>query len=221
MARKPSAKPWRHQASGLWCATVRGKRVYLGRDYRAACRQLRELRARAEREETLGRDWLQATFAELADDYLEDVQARREPGTYVSARYRLLRALKVIGREVRVGELRKKHLAQIERALVRGSLASGLQPPSATQLVGLRPPGRVRGPLAHLRSGPCFGYASAGPSATAGQRSTLTTSRFSHNGWYMNRGKAIPTNRGCGPFAQRLLARASSHRRPISRNDER
>ncbi|MEM9186278.1 MAG: helix-turn-helix domain-containing protein, partial [Planctomycetota bacterium] len=59
-----------------------------------------------------------------------------------------------------------------------------------------------------------FGYASAGPSATEGQRSKLSIPRYSHSGWYMIRGKASATKAakklgllGCG--RGELLAQAN------------
>ena len=75
------------------------------------------------------------------------------------------------------------------RSLDRRPMAAGLQPPPAAQLAGLPNPGRVRRTLVRLRSGGRFGYASAAPSATAGQRSKIKPSRFSHSDWYMIRGK--------------------------------
>jgi len=45
MSRRRSVKPWLHKASGFGCVTISGKREYLDRDYRVACRKLNELRA--------------------------------------------------------------------------------------------------------------------------------------------------------------------------------
>jgi hypothetical protein len=45
MSRKPTNKPWLHTPSGYWCATVASERAYLDKDYRAACRKLKSLRA--------------------------------------------------------------------------------------------------------------------------------------------------------------------------------
>lgn len=117
MSRKPSDKPWLHANSGYWCATVNGKREYLDKDYKLACRKLRASRARQNRQEAGDRDWLEAPFAQLADEYLADVQARRKALTYESCRYRLLRALKVLGCKLPVAGIRKLHLATIEREL--------------------------------------------------------------------------------------------------------
>ncbi len=117
MGRPRSKKPWHHAPSGYWCCTVNGKREYLDRDYKLACRKLNELRSKVKREEAGGKEWLDAPFAELVDEYLTDIKARRKSTTYVSARYRLLRALEVLGTKVRVGEVRKSHLAKIEANL--------------------------------------------------------------------------------------------------------
>lgn len=118
MPRKASDKPWLHAKSGFWCATINGTRTYLDRDYRTACQKLKALRSEAKRLAASGRrDWLDAPFAELGDEYLSDIKARKKPGTYRNFRYCLLRALKIIGTKVRVGEMRKFHLAQIEREL--------------------------------------------------------------------------------------------------------
>jgi integrase len=68
----------------------------------------------------LTRNWLDATLAELADEFLADTKARKQPTTYTSLRYRLLRALKVLGLELLVRDVRKMHLAQLERQLVKG-----------------------------------------------------------------------------------------------------
>ncbi len=114
MARKHSGKPWLHGASGWWCTTVDGKRKKLDKDYRVACRKLKALSVQQKRE-LAGHDRLDVRLAELADEYLADSKARKKPATYESRRYRLLRALRILGTTVRVGELRKFHLAKIER----------------------------------------------------------------------------------------------------------
>lgn len=119
MARKHSGKPWLHGASGWWCTTVDGKRKKLDKDYRVACRKLKALQSEKKRKEAGAHDWLDMRYSELADAYLEDSEARKKPATYKSRRYRLLRALRVLGTSVRVGELRKFHLGKLERELVR------------------------------------------------------------------------------------------------------
>lgn len=118
MPRKPTVRPWLHAPSGFWCATINGKRVYLDRDARVAERKLRQLRTEQKRNSGVLRDWLQASFAELADEFLSDLKARRKPGTYEQARYCLLRALTTLGTRIRVAELRRIHLAKVEQALV-------------------------------------------------------------------------------------------------------
>ena len=117
MPRKSTGKPWFHGASGWWCATVLGKRKKLDKDYRVACRKLKALQALAKRGEYGNRDWLNTSFSVLADEYLADVQARKKPETYRAMRYRLLRAIRILGVSVRLGELRKFHLAKIDQEL--------------------------------------------------------------------------------------------------------
>ena len=107
MPRRKSPKPWLHKSSGYWCATIAGKRTYLDLDYKIACRKLLELRAKEKREEAGGTEWLDAPFANLANEFLADLQKRRKPATYKANRYRLLRALKTLGTSLRVGEVRK------------------------------------------------------------------------------------------------------------------
>lgn len=117
MFRRKFAKPWLHKASEFWCATISGKREYLDRDYKVACRKLNELRAAEKREEAGAHEWLDAPFVMLAEEYLSDVEKRRMPNTYRANRYRLLRALKVIGTKTRVADVRKIHLARIEQTM--------------------------------------------------------------------------------------------------------
>ena len=117
MARKSSGRPWLHGASGWWCTTVNKKRKKLDKDYRVACRKLKALRTQQKREEAGDREWLGAPFAVLADEYLADTKACKKPPTYVSRRHRLLGALRILGVTIRVGELRKFHLAKIEQEM--------------------------------------------------------------------------------------------------------
>jgi integrase len=117
MARKPSNKPWLHGASGWWCATIGGKRKKLDKDFVAACRKLKALRVQAKKGLIGNRDWWDAPFSQLADEYLDDIKARKKPATYRSFRYGILRALKVVGTTVRVAELRKFHLAKIDQQM--------------------------------------------------------------------------------------------------------
>jgi hypothetical protein len=117
MGRKPLDKPWLHSPTGYWCVTFDGKREYLDRDYQVARRKLKALKARRKRELAGGREWLDQPFSVLADDYMADVKARKRPATYRAVRYSLLRALKTLGSTMRVGEVRKLHLAKIEQAL--------------------------------------------------------------------------------------------------------
>lgn len=117
MPRQRFTKPWLHEASGFWCTSINRKRVYLDRDYKVACRQLRELRADQRRQEQTGPEWLEMPFADLVDEFLDDVKARKKPVTHQGYRYRLLRALRVIGTGLRVCDVKRLHLARIEQAL--------------------------------------------------------------------------------------------------------
>lgn len=117
MARKPSSRPWFHQGTGFWCATVQGKREYLDKDFQAACRKLKVRRDRGRREQAGGREWLDTTFSLLADEYMADIKARKKPATYTAVRYRLLRAFRILGVSLRVCEMRKFHLAKIEQQM--------------------------------------------------------------------------------------------------------
>ena len=117
MPRQRLTKPWLHEASGYWCTSIDRTRIYLDKDYRVACRKLRDLRADRKREEQSGREWNEAPFADLADEFLDDIKARKKPVTHESYRYRLLRALRILSPNLRVCQLRKHHLAKIEQTL--------------------------------------------------------------------------------------------------------
>jgi len=117
MARKSSGKPWLHGASGWWCATIGGKRKKLDKDYKAACRKLKARLAQAKRGDASGREWLDASFSELADEYLDHIKATKKPASYVAFRYGILRALRILGTTLRVCEVRKFHLARIEQEM--------------------------------------------------------------------------------------------------------
>ena len=117
MARKPSNKPWLHGASGWWCATIGGRRKKLDKDFVAACRKLKALRVQAKKGLVGNRDWWDASFSELADEYLDFIKAKKKPATYVNFRYAILRSLKIIGSGVRVCQLRKYHLERIDTKL--------------------------------------------------------------------------------------------------------
>jgi Phage integrase, N-terminal SAM-like domain len=119
MGRDAVDTPWLHNATAWWCATVAGKRVYLDKDYQVACRKLKQIRARQKREGTIARDWLSEPFCALADEFQADVKARRKPGTYTAYRYDLLHALRILGKSLRVGDIRKFHLAKIEQELTK------------------------------------------------------------------------------------------------------
>ena len=118
MARRSTGKPWLHEKSGYWCSYFDGKRVYLDKDYKVACRKLRQLKADRKRDQQgASTEWLTAPIADLADQFLDDIQARRKANTHAGYRYRLLRALKIIGPTTRVADIGKLHLAKIEQKM--------------------------------------------------------------------------------------------------------
>lgn len=127
MSRHPVDRPWLHNASGFWCATIEGRRVYLDHDYKVACRKLRERVADAKRRAAGADEWLDRPFAELADKFLDHIQRARKPQTYLGYQARLERALKVLGPRLRTGDVRKRHLAEIEAALPKSLSVDGSQ----------------------------------------------------------------------------------------------
>ena len=117
MSKLSPNEPWLHKASGFWCKKVSGELLYLDRDRTVAKRKLSRLLRDRERQESGDRDWLQAPFSELCDVYLDEVKGAREPATYEGYRYRLLRALKILGPHLRVGQVKRGHLKKIETEL--------------------------------------------------------------------------------------------------------
>jgi site-specific recombinase XerD len=93
--------------------------VYLDKDYTAACRKLKSLRKQAKKGVIENRDWLNATFSELADEYLDHIEATKTPNSYLAFRYGILRALKILGPRLRVCEMRKFHIAKIHQVLAK------------------------------------------------------------------------------------------------------
>ena len=117
MPRQRFLRPWFHEASGYWCTSVNRKRVYLDKDYRVAARKLREIRYADKRDQQAGREWSEAPFSDLADEFLDDIKARKPAVTHDGYRYRLLRAMRVFGTKLRVCDLTRLHLAKIEQEL--------------------------------------------------------------------------------------------------------
>ena len=132
MARRRHPRPWLHQKSGYWCTSQNGKRIYLDRDYKVACRKLREWLADQEREKQGGTEWSDVPFSDLCDEFLDDVKARKKPATHQSYRYRLLRALQVLGTSLRVCDVSKHHLAKIEGALTKSHSPTSVKDTIAT-----------------------------------------------------------------------------------------
>src|SRR5262245_31397329 len=96
-ARTPQRKPWLHAPSGFWCAQIAGKRHYLDRDPGAAQRKLKKLLQEQRRGDAGQQEWLDAPFSDLADEFLDDVQARRAEATYRSYREMLELAQQHLG----------------------------------------------------------------------------------------------------------------------------
>jgi integrase len=116
-ARPKQRKPWFHAPSGFWCAQIAGKRHYLDRDPTVAQRKLNKLLQEQRRGDAAHREWLDAFFADLADEFLDDVKARKKPATYRSYHEMLTLGQKHLGTHLKVGELRKLHLTKLEGAL--------------------------------------------------------------------------------------------------------
>src|SRR5262245_61745305 len=116
-ARTSPRKPWLHAPSGFWCAQVAGKRHYLDRDRARAQRALNRLLAERRGGAAGGPRWYDAPFADLADEFLEDVKTRRAPLTYKSYREMLELALTHLGTGLPAGDVRKIHLTKLEQAL--------------------------------------------------------------------------------------------------------
>ena len=117
MPKKKSNEPWLHQASGFWCKKVRGKLLYLDRDYTAAKKKLTKLLREQRAGKSASSEWLDVPLPQLCDEFLEDIQARRSEATYTGYRNRLTRALRSLDLQPRVGEVTKWHLSKIDRAL--------------------------------------------------------------------------------------------------------
>jgi integrase len=119
-ARPQQRKPWFHAPSGFWCAQIRGKRHYLDRDPVVAARKLKKLLQDERRGDAGKQEWLDAYFSDLADAFLDDVQARKKPNTYRGYTEMLVLAQKHLGTHLRVGEFKKLHLRRLEGALTAG-----------------------------------------------------------------------------------------------------
>src|SRR5262245_35388407 len=131
MSVRPSVrKPWFHAPSGFWCAQIAGKRHYLDRDPGVAQRKLKKLLQDQRRGVATHREWLDAFFSDLADEFLDDVKARKKPATYRSYNEMLELAQKHLGTHLRVGELRKLYLTRPE-----GALTADYSPPTVFKAI--------------------------------------------------------------------------------------
>ena len=136
MPRKPAIKPWLHQASGYWCITIFAKRHYLDLDYHTACQKLNAIRTKQTREDAGAVEWLDAPFITLTGEYLDDLKQRRKENTYRGNRYRLLRVWKILGTELRVGQVKKFHLNEIEKSMT-GSYSPTTISDTLTTVIGV------------------------------------------------------------------------------------
>lgn len=114
-------EPWLHTASGFWCKKVAGKLRYLDRDYKAAKRKLAKILRDRVRAEAGAHDWLSASFADLCDEFLEN--RGLNASTYRDYRYRLLRALKTLGPDIRVIAVNEDSLDKIKNGLGKKGLS--------------------------------------------------------------------------------------------------
>jgi len=96
----------------------RPKLIYLDRDYKVAKRKLARILRDRERANAGHRDWLDATFAELFDEFLDSKEAR--PEVYRDYKYRLSRALKILGLDLRVGAVNEGHLDDVRDGMAAG-----------------------------------------------------------------------------------------------------
>src|SRR5262245_41166183 len=117
MSARPQRKPWFHAPSGFWCAQLQGKRHYLDRDPAVAQRKLKQLlqdqrRGDAAKQQRLGRP-----FSDLADEFLDHVQACQKPATYRGYREMLELAMTHLGTGLVVGSVCKHHLNKLKQAL--------------------------------------------------------------------------------------------------------
>ncbi|MBI1315084.1 tyrosine-type recombinase/integrase [bacterium] len=117
MPKKKSNEPWLHQASGFWCKKVRGKLHYLDQDYTAAKKKLTKILREQQAGKSASSEWLDASLAQLCDEFLDDIQARKTEATYTGYRSRLTRALRSLDVQPRVSEVTKRHLSKIDRVL--------------------------------------------------------------------------------------------------------
>jgi hypothetical protein len=135
-SRTAQRKPWFHSSSGFWCAQISGKRHYLDRDPGVALRKLKMLLQEIKRRDGFRREWLDAYFSDLADEFLDDVKARKKPATYRGYHEMLELAQKHLGTHLRVSELGKLHLTKLEGALTSGySPTTVFKAPHAVQRV--------------------------------------------------------------------------------------
>lgn len=125
-ARLSPTEPWLHRASGFWCKKVDRQLHYLDRDYKVAKRKLAKVLRDQEAVRVGARDWLNDSFAELCDEFLES--KRDTPGIYRDYRYRLCRALRILGTDLKVGAVNKEHLNTVKNAMAIGKYREPQRP---------------------------------------------------------------------------------------------
>jgi hypothetical protein len=110
-------KPWLHAPSGMWCVQISGKRHYLDRDPVLAQRKLKKLLQEQRRRDGGCREWLDAPFSDLADEFLDVVKACQKPATYRTYQMMLQLALGHLGSAIHVGGMRRIHLTKLKQVL--------------------------------------------------------------------------------------------------------
>jgi hypothetical protein len=106
-----------HAPSGFWCAQINGRRHYLDHDPAVAQRKLKKLLQDLNRGDADRRQWLDAPLSDLADEFLDDVKARKSPVTYRGYQEMLQLAMTHLGAGLTVGSIRKLHLTRLDQAL--------------------------------------------------------------------------------------------------------
>lgn len=104
-------KPYFRKQKQTWYVQIDGRQISLGRDRQAAWQRYHELMA--------GRVDLaseQATVAQLLETYLEWCSKNRSAGTYDNSRLYCRHFARAIGKQLKIGQLKPKHItAWIDR----------------------------------------------------------------------------------------------------------
>ena len=117
-------KPYARTRNGRthWYVVLDGKHVPLGPDREKAFEQYHSLmasRGRTESIPVIEGSIEEVPFAILAAKYLESLKLRSTKAGYTGMRFRIIRALKILGTSLRVSELRKHHLSDLRDTMTR------------------------------------------------------------------------------------------------------